>query len=66
MEISSNGYVQTWLADLQRRMQERMEFEKMLLDAIRSPTVDADAAFWAERRRKSLEKSAALKECVQR
>jgi hypothetical protein len=62
---SPSVYVQTLLADLRHRVEEKKEFERMLLDAIQAPAVEADGAFWAERRRKVLDKHPELKECPQ-
>jgi hypothetical protein len=53
---SPRDYVQSVLAELATRVQEKKELEASLLDAIRSPHVVADAAFWAERRKKILDK----------
>jgi hypothetical protein len=53
---SANDYLQSILDELDRNVREKKELEASLLDAIRCPEVVADAAFWAERRRKILEK----------
>jgi Arc/MetJ-type ribon-helix-helix transcriptional regulator len=58
---SSSDYIQSLLADLQQRAAEKKELEALLLEGVRSPTVVADAAFWAERRRKVLERDPELK-----
>jgi Arc/MetJ-type ribon-helix-helix transcriptional regulator len=51
---SSKDYLQSVLTDLESRINDKKEFEAALLDAIRSPDVVADAAFWAARRQKIL------------
>ena len=53
---SPNDYLQSLLAELELRVKEKKELEASLLDAVRSPGIVADSAFWAERRRKILEK----------
>ena len=49
-------YLQSVLTELATRVQEKKELEASLLEAIRSPHVVADAAFWAARRQKILDK----------
>jgi antitoxin ParD1/3/4 len=58
---SPSDYVQSLLADLQQRAAEKKDLEALLLEGVRSPTVAADAAFWAERRRKVVERDPELK-----
>ena len=53
---SPHDYLQSLLAELEQRVKEKKELEASLLDAARSPEIVADAAFWAERRRKILDK----------
>jgi Arc/MetJ-type ribon-helix-helix transcriptional regulator len=53
---SSTDYLQSLLAELEERVKEKKKLEASLLDAVRSPEIVADAAFWAERRRKILDK----------
>lgn len=53
---SATEYVQSLLADLETRVRARKELDAKLLEGIRSPGVLVDQAFWAERRRKILEK----------
>lgn len=55
------AYVEALLADLQQRTLEKKELEAMLLEGVRSPHVIADEAFWAERRRKILERDPQFK-----
>lgn len=54
-------FVQSLLAELQQRAAEKKEIEALLLEGVRSPTVAGDEAFWAERRRKVLERDPELK-----
>lgn len=49
-------YLQSVLADLDDRVKEKKSLEASLLESLRSPGIIADAAFWAERRRKILDK----------
>jgi hypothetical protein len=58
---SPQDYLQSVLDDPAVRVNEKNELEASLLDAIHSPHVTADVAFWAERRRKILEKHPELK-----
>jgi antitoxin ParD1/3/4 len=58
---SPSEYVQSLLADLQQRVADRKDLEASLLEGVRSPTVVADEAFWAERRRRVLERDPELK-----
>jgi Arc/MetJ-type ribon-helix-helix transcriptional regulator len=58
---SPQDYVAALLAELEQRANEKKEIEKMLLEGVRTPTVVADEAFWAERRRKVLERDPELK-----
>lgn len=58
---SPSDYVQSLLADLQNRVIEKKALEALLLEGLDSPSVVADAAFWAERRRKVLERDPELK-----
>ncbi len=58
---SPRDYLQAILDDLATRVQEKRELEASLLEAIRSPRVVADEAFWIERRRKILDKHPELK-----
>jgi len=60
-KASSQDYLQSILDELAIRVKEKKELEASLLEAIRSPHVVGDAAFWAERRRKILEKHPELK-----
>ena len=53
---SAADYLQAVLDELDKNVQTKKDLEASLLDAIRSPDVVADAAFWAERRRKIIEK----------
>lgn len=53
---SARDYLQSVLDELDKNVKEKKELEASLLEAIRCPEVVADAAFWAERRRKILEK----------
>ena len=58
---SPTDYVAALLSDLQQRVAEKKEIEALLLEGIRSATVAGDEAFWAERRRKVLERDPELK-----
>jgi hypothetical protein len=53
---SPGELLQSILDELDKNVKDRKELEAGLLEAIRGPDVVADAAFWAERRRKILEK----------
>ena len=53
---SPADYLQSVLTDLDARVKEKKALEASLLESIRSPGIVADAAFWAERRRKILDK----------
>ena len=53
---SPTDYLQSVLSDLEQRVKEKKELEASLLESIGSPGIVADAAFWAERRRKILDK----------
>ena len=53
---SPTDYLQSVLSDLELRVNEKKEPESSLLESLRSPGIVADAAFWAERRRKVLDK----------
>ena len=57
---SADDYVQSLWAELKLRVSERKELEAKLLEGIRSPGVIADEAFWAERRRKIIERNPEL------
>ena len=54
-------YVQSLLADWYQQAEEKKELEQLLLEGVRSPTVIADEAFWAERRRKVLDRDPELR-----
>ena len=58
---SAREYLQSVLDALDRNVKEKQAFEGSLLEAIGSPRVVADAAFWEERRRKILDKHPELK-----
>lgn len=58
---SPSDYVQSLLTELHQRAAEKKELEALLLEGVRSPTIVGDAAFWAERRRKVLERDPELK-----
>ncbi|MSQ96342.1 MAG: hypothetical protein EXR98_17560 [Gemmataceae bacterium] len=58
-------YVQSLLADLQNREQDRKELEEKLLEGVRSPKVPGDEAFWRERRQKIYDKHPELDPCNQ-
>jgi hypothetical protein len=53
---SPGDYLQSVLEELGKNVKEKKELEASLLEAIRSPRVVADQAFWEERRRKILDK----------
>jgi hypothetical protein len=55
-KATPQDYLQSVLDELAIRVKEKKELEASLLEAIRSPHVVGDAAFWAERRRKVLER----------
>lgn len=57
---SPAAYLQAVLDELDNNVQAKKELEASLLEAIRSPDVVADAAFWAERRRKILQRNPEL------
>jgi hypothetical protein len=57
---SPKDYLQSLLVEWEQRVNEKKELEASLLDAVCSPEIVADAAFWAERRRKILEKRPGL------
>lgn len=60
-KASPQDYLQSLLDEIAVCADEQKKLEESLLDAIRSPHVVGDAAFWAERRRKILEKHPELK-----
>jgi Arc/MetJ-type ribon-helix-helix transcriptional regulator len=53
---SPSDYLQSVLNELQKSVQEKKDLEASLLEAIQSPRIVADETFWAERRRKILDK----------
>ena len=55
---SPSDYIQSLLVAW---VVEKKELEALLLEGVRSATVVADEAFWAERRRKVLERDPELK-----
>lgn len=58
---SPADYLQSLLDELDKNVKEKKELEASLLEAIRSPRIVGDAAFWEERRRKILDKHPELK-----
>ena len=58
---SPSVYVESLLADLHQRAQEKRELEALLLEGVRAPSVIGDEEFWAERRRKVLERDPEFK-----
>ena len=56
MTENKTNLIDAFLADSQLDKDKKKALEAELLEAIRSPSVVADAAFWAERRRKILER----------
>ena|ERR1022692_3570588 len=60
-----SDYVQSLLADLQQRAEDKKALEEKLLEGVRSPKVPGDEAFWRERRQKIYDKNPELDPCNQ-
>lgn len=60
-----SDYVQSLLAELQQRAEDKRALEEKLLEGVRSPKVPGDEAFWRERKRKIYEKHPELDPCNQ-
>jgi Arc/MetJ-type ribon-helix-helix transcriptional regulator len=53
---SPADFLQSVLSELEQNVKEKKELDASLLAAIGSPRIVADEAFWAERRRKILDR----------
>lgn len=58
---SPQEYLQSLLDEMENLAEEKRDLEALLLEGVRSPAVLADEAFWAERRRKVLERDPEFK-----
>jgi Arc/MetJ-type ribon-helix-helix transcriptional regulator len=58
-----SDYVQSLLADLQQRAEDKKALEEKLLEGVRSPKVPGDVAFWRERRQKIYDQHPELDPC---